>query len=254
MSQWGFYFNQERCIGCRACEMACKNWNDTRRGDADMNPSGYTYTGVAVDAKEPGTTFIDTTTGKTNYAEFNKYYMKENWRRVSKTHYGYVRKNAKNVFETNYDVLNISIGCNHCANPACMAACPMGAYSKDPAYGAVLVDRNACISCGKCHDACPWNAPQYYDDPAKYKVGAANRPRATKCTLCLDRIKENLRPACVAACINRAMDAGPMDELRTAYPDAVAKIPEFAADDDGMGGHTEPNIIFKPRARKTSGI
>lgn len=121
----------------------------------------------------------------------------------------------------------------------------MGCIYKEETIGAVLVDNSVCISCGKCRSACPWDAPQYYDKKfATYALNDPARPKMTKCTLCLDRINENLKPMCVAACLNIALDAGPMDELEQKYKN---KNYELSTTMPGQMGDlsTGPNIIFR---------
>jgi anaerobic dimethyl sulfoxide reductase subunit B (iron-sulfur subunit) len=245
MSQWGFYFNQSRCLGCKTCILACKNWNEERRGDAAVNAvtiESMTSHMVEEGAYEYGSNYIDSQ-GYTNYADFRKNYMKEKWRRVESFESGKTLRNKNtHIFSSDFDRRYISISCNHCDTPACRDACPTAAIYKEESIGSVLVDSSACISCGKCRQACPWDVPQYYDDNfAKYNINDPARPRMTKCTFCADRIKEGLKPACVAACWNRALDAGPMDELEARYPSAVRVLPEFS------DGGTGPNILFKSK-------
>jgi anaerobic dimethyl sulfoxide reductase subunit B (iron-sulfur subunit) len=253
MAQWGFFYDQSRCIGCKACEFACKNWNDGKRGDRDINPVDYEYRWPEKESNIEKDLFVDAN-GYTNFKEYRKYYMKERWRRLTTHPYGYVTTNMKGTYVPNYDVLNLSVACNHCEKPACMASCPTGAYYKEEKYGIVLVNRELCISCGKCQSACPWGAPQYYDNPEKYSVSDLNRPRATKCTFCYERIEKGLRPACVAGCMARALDAGPIEELKSAHPEWTDKLNEFVIPDEGIGSDTKPNIIFKKRVHKTNRV
>ena len=251
MIQWGFYFNQDRCVGCKTCVMACKNWNEARRGDAAVNGRDYKGKQVGLGRLEPLTHFVNPTTGTSHYEEFRKFHMKEDWRRVETHEKGGVMQRSDYTFASTFDRRYLSIACNHCDRPACKKACPQGIITKEPTYGIVLVNNTDCISCGECKTACPWEAPQFYhyefnsfdeDDP--------KRPRMTKCTLCIDRIVEGLKPACVAACWNRALDAGPMDELKAKYVDhAVTGLPEFKSDFvAGLKIHLRPNIIFKKKA------
>lgn len=246
MSQWGFYFDQSRCVGCKACVLACKNWNEERRGDASINVLdlvGY----QVYEGQHEKNSYIDETTGETNYNEYRKYYMKENWRRVETYDSGYTHINqTDNTFEFNIDRRYISLGCNHCDNPACVRACPVGAIHKEPDKGIVLVDSSICISCGRCKTACAWGVPQFYDDPGKYSIDNPARPRMTKCTLCKDRIDVGLKPACVAACWNRALQAGPIEQLKADNPDYVETLPDFKTD-ESIGIKSEPNIIFKSK-------
>ncbi|HAL86357.1 MAG TPA: hypothetical protein DCM31_05475 [Deferribacteraceae bacterium] len=243
MSQWGFYFDQTRCFNCKACVFACKSWNDDKRGDVSLNvPLAWIETGKYDNPSAYEA--LSGSTGEQNYAEYRKYHMKENWRRVTATEYGDVPPNI--------DVLNVSIGCNHCDEPACVKACPMQIIEKESKFGAVLVNNEYCISCGKCKDACPWDAPQFYDPEFRsYADADPKRPRMTKCTLCYERISEGLKPACVAACVGRALECGPIEELKAKYPNAVVTLENFASDEiPSMGIYTKPNIIFKARAKK----
>ena len=228
MSQYGFYFDQTRCFNCKSCIYACKSWNDERRGDAKINaPLSWL---PDIDNKEvtkyanPGDYELGSPLGEgqINYAEYRKYHMKENWRRLDTVEFGDVPPNV--------DAMHISVSCNHCEDPACVQVCPMGNITKEPKYGAVLAG-DGCISCGKCASACPWGAPQFYDENyAAYSQTDPNRPLMTKCIMCYDRVEEGLRPACVAACIGRALEFGPMDELKQKHTGYSTTAVGFAAD------------------------
>ena len=243
MSQWGFYYDQTRCTNCKACMFACKSWNEDKRGDANINvPLSWLDTGKYTLPAEYE--YLPGSTGEQNYAEYRKYHMKEDWRRVTTVEYG--------TEPPTVDVLNLSLGCNHCNKPACIEVCPVQIIYKEPDFGVVLVDNTNCISCGKCLDACPWGVPQFYD-PAfrKYAQTDPLRPRMTKCTLCLDRIREGLKPACVAACNSRALDAGPVDELKQKYSGWSSTVENLQTDYvPSLGINTGPNIIFKKRTRR----
>lgn len=243
MSQWAYYYDQTRCLNCKACTFACKSWNEDKRGDANINvPLSWLDTGKYDNPAEyedlPGST------GVQNYAEYRKYNMKEEWRRVTTVEYG--------VEPPNVDVLNLSIGCNHCDDPACIKVCPMQIIYKEPEHGVVLVDNTNCISCGKCKDACPWDAPQFYDASFRsYAEDDPARPKMTKCTMCVDRINEGLKPACVAACNGRALDCGSIDTIQSKYPNTVGTVENFPSDNVPiLGISTKPNILFKPRTRR----
>ena len=147
-NQMGWYFNENNCIACRACEAGCKQEFDL--------PTGVRRRRVLI--KEEG-----------------KY--------------------------PNVKVRYISISCNHCEEPACMKACPVGAYTKEPEFGAVLHNQEKCIGCKRCMAACPYGAPQF--DETKKKVD--------KCSFCYHRLKEGLPPACVRTCL--VMHYGTEDSL-----------------------------------------
>ena len=92
--------------------------------------------------------------------------------------------------------------CNHCANPACVAACPTGAMAKCAEDGTVLVDQQVCIGCGSCVEACPYQVPQL-DEAAGV---------SSKCTLCHDRLAAGLKPWCVQACPGEARIVGDLND------------------------------------------
>ena len=99
-------------------------------------------------------------------------------------------------------LFHLSLACNHCADPACMGACPALAYSKDPRTGIVLLDSDKCIGCRYCSWACPYDAPEW--DAASGVM--------SKCTFCDDRLALGLAPACATACPTGALgvaDLGP---------------------------------------------
>jgi anaerobic dimethyl sulfoxide reductase subunit B (iron-sulfur subunit) len=106
----------------------------------------------------------------------------------------------------------LSTGCLHCAEPSCAGACPFDAITKRDNDGVVVVDQEECVgadSCGRpCLEACPYDAPQF---------GAEENPKIQKCGFCLDRWPDGKLPICVAACPTRAMDAGPIEEIRARY-------------------------------------
>lgn len=240
MKQWGFYFDQTRCVNCKACILACKAWNEDRRGDTNFNPElTWLRTGRYSEPYEyenlPGSS------GEQNFREYSKYHMKEHWRRVYSKEYG--------VRPPEIDVINLSISCNHCDEPICVKVCPMGHIYKEEEYGIVKTDLNTtCIGCQKCKQACPWESPQFYDDLDKYEVNDSRRPQMTKCDLCIDRIRQGLKPACVAACIMRALDAGPLDELKQRYLEWDDKIEDFPSGYiESLDLDVKPNLIIKKK-------
>ena len=105
---------------------------------------------------------------------------------------------------------HLSLACHHCDRPACLAACPSGAYRKR-SDGVVLLDAERCLGCMYCEMACPFGAPSYD------KTGGV----MTKCDLCATRIDRGLLPACVAACPTEALvfrKAGDKESAREVIP------------------------------------
>ena len=129
-----------------------------------------------------------------------------------------------------YQRLNISMACNHCDNPVCLKGCPTRAYTKFAEYGAVLQDPDICFGCGYCTWVCPYNAPQL--DPVKGEV--------SKCNMCVDRLEVGLKPACVSACLGKALDFGVIENIPEGRTQAKTEIPGFPRTDI-----THPNIRFQ---------
>jgi anaerobic dimethyl sulfoxide reductase subunit B (iron-sulfur subunit) len=128
--------------------------------------------------------------------------------------------------------VNISTAtvCRQCEDAPCANVCPNGAISRDKGFVHVMQER--CIGCKTCVVACPYGAPQYNE----------TKGHMTKCDGCYDRVAEGKKPICVESCPLRALDFGPIDELRKKHGDlaAVAPLPR--------AHFTKPNIVIKPNA------
>ena len=125
---------------------------------------------------------------------------------------------------------NISMACNHCDDPVCLKGCPTRAYTKFAEYGAVLQDPDICFGCGYCTWVCPYNAPQL--DPVEGTV--------SKCNMCVDRLEVGLKPACVSACLGKALEFGVIENTPEDRFQVEAQIPGFP--DPSI---TNPNIRFQ---------
>jgi anaerobic dimethyl sulfoxide reductase subunit B (iron-sulfur subunit) len=128
---------------------------------------------------------------------------------------------------------SISLACNHCAAPACMAVCPVEAISKDPDTGLVAIDQELCIVCQECIAACPYEAPVYFSD-----TNTVN-----KCDGCRGLLAVGEKPACVASCYTRCLDFGDLEELKTKYgSDLTSALPVLP--DPSV---TTPSLLINPK-------
>ncbi|WP_263078192.1 dimethylsulfoxide reductase subunit B [Endozoicomonas sp. Mp262] len=152
-----------------------------------------------------------------------------NWRRVYEYGGGSWIKNDDGTFHQDVFAYYASISCNHCAKPACTKACPTGAMHKRDKDGLVVVDTDVCVGCRYCEMACPYGAPQFN----------AEKKHMTKCDGCYDRVEEGKKPICIESCPLRALDFGPIDELRAKYGTKadIAPLPDPAM--------TQPSLVIK---------
>ncbi len=133
---------------------------------------------------------------------------------------------------------NAFLPCFQCANPVCVPAAN-GALFKEPKYGAVLMDpaRATDSSMKAAWQACPYGSIAFDSD--------SPNSNASKCTMCVDRLQQNLLPACVVSCPMRALDFGPADVLAKKYPNAQTELQDYPA-----SSLTRPSAFFKPTATK----
>lgn len=163
----GVLVDLTRCIGCRGCQVACKSWNNCAAGPTRLD----------VDFTNPKELNSECYTNVA-FVEIEHEAMLDRW------------------FVKNQ--------CMHCKDPACVSACPVGAFSKTP-EGAVDYDYSRCIGCRYCMVACPFNVPKYEWEKTS--------PAIRKCNFCADRLATGRPPACVKSCPTRSMFFGPLDEV-----------------------------------------
>lgn len=134
----------------------------------------------------------------------------------------------------------LATSCYHCTQPACVPACPVEAITKRKEDGVVVVDQIKCLGkdqCDLCWQACTYKAPQF---------GAEQNAKMQMCNFCLDRLEERKKPICVAGCPMRALDSGPLEELKAKYGDA-REAEGFAYSDE-----LKPSVLFKPKFKGPS--
>jgi anaerobic dimethyl sulfoxide reductase subunit B (iron-sulfur subunit) len=124
---------------------------------------------------------------------------------------------------------NVSVACNHCDDPVCVAVCPTGAMHREVETGLICVDANVCVGCGYCELSCPYGAP---------KVDR-QKGHSVKCDGCVDLVKKGETPVCVMACPARALTFGSIDSLSAQGERAsIAPLPAPT--------YTTPNLFVTP--------
>lgn len=145
----------------------------------------------------------------------------------------------------------ITLACQHCENPACIKACPVGATYKREEDGVVIQDYDKCIGCRMCMAACPytgvrlfnWEEPKY---SIAFPVGDADVPAhqkhtVEKCTFCAHRLAKNEQPACVEACLGRARYFGDLNDPKSEVSQLILKRSHFRLLPEK---ETEPSVYF----------
>ncbi len=223
----GFFTDTSVCIGCKACEVACKEWNL-------VPEDGMVWTGESYD----------------NTSELGA----NTWRHVA-----FIEQNEPLHLDGDEppDALRWLMSsdvCKHCTHAACLDVCPTGSLFRTE-YGTVVVQEDICNGCGYCVPACPFGVldkrhiPRHSGDPPAevlgLQLGKKEDGRVWKCTLCYDRLKGGHEPACAKACPTDSIQFGPLDELRERADKRLAKLQGenwngarlYGRDpDDGVGG------------------
>ena len=179
----GFFTDTSICIGCKACEVACKEWNGVPDDRLDLLGMSYDNTGAlgadtwrhvafieqagAVDQRPPGDS------------------------------------GARAGLPADLRWLMMSDICKHCTHAACLDVCPTGSLFRTE-FGTVVVQEDICNGCGYCIPACPYGVIDQRQGDG----------RAWKCTMCYDRLKVGVEPACSKACPTDSIQFGTLDELR----------------------------------------
>lgn len=153
-----------------------------------------------------------------------------NFRRVYSYEEGSYIQNPKNAIVHNIKSFYFTIACNHCKTPACIPSCPTGAITKRKEDGVVIIDQKVCQGTQLCVKACPYGGPQY--NPKKFKTD--------KCDFCIDLQEKGEDPVCVSTCPMRAIEFGPIEELRKKYGN-VSEIKGMPS-----SSITNPNIVITP--------
>jgi formate dehydrogenase iron-sulfur subunit len=186
---YGFFTDTTVCIGCKACEVACKEWNNLPADDVGLTGESYDNTSAL---------------------------SANTWRHVAfveRSGEAGLRKNEQQPFQSGW--LMMSDVCKHCHNPPCLEACPTGALFKTE-FDTVVVQQDVCNGCGYCVPACPFGVVDI----------SLLDGKAHKCTLCYDRLKGGLEPACAKSCPTNAIQFGEVDDLMGRARERVDELHE----------------------------
>jgi len=201
----GFYTDTTVCIGCKACQVACHQWNDL---PAESGPNN----GLPVlsgDSYDNTRSFSDV-----------------NWRHVK-----FIEQFSEDRSEAAW--LMMSDVCKHCANAPCLEVCPTGAILRTE-FDTVYINGPACNGCRDCISACPFGVIHI----------SPRSQTAQKCTFCYDRLQQGMPPACAQACPTQSIQFGPLAELKKRaqsrverlHKQGVAKAHLYGADESILGG------------------
>jgi len=149
------------------------------------------------------------------------------------------------------DMQFLPINCQHCENPACVKACPVGATFKREEDGVVIQDYDKCIGCRYCMVACPYSGVRQFNwKEPEYAIGVSMGDEnidehrfnvVEKCTFCSHRLAEGGIPACVETCPNVARFFGDLDDPNSEVSQAIKGRDYFhLLDEQG----TKPSIYY----------
>jgi formate dehydrogenase iron-sulfur subunit len=245
----GFFTDTSVCIGCKACEVACKEWNLVPDDGFNLLGQSYDNTGgltanswrhVAF-IEQPRTNGTAATTVPDTGTEPGVGPAVDALAAAGGTGPEFLGMPLSDLPgrvgaapRTDFRWLMMSNVCKHCTHAACLDVCPTGALFRTE-FGTVVVQEDICNGCGYCVPACPYGVIDRREGDG----------RAWKCTLCYDRIGDGLTPACAQACPTESIQFGDLDELRERADRRVATLHERGVESarlygrdpsDGVGG------------------
>ena len=259
----GFFTDTSVCIGCKACEVACKEWNTLPMDDAHgvrdvIGLSGMSYdnTGQLGANSWRHVAFIEQTrTVDLPMPTFGRPGddRSDSGRSVTDGPNDESLATAQQSSVLNAEALSefdpqtgqsgtdkqirwlmSSDVCKHCTHAGCLDVCPTGALFRTE-FGTVVVQGDICNGCGYCVPSCPYGV-------IEQRKGDG---RVFKCTMCYDRLTDGLQPACATACPTQSIQFGNLDELQARADARLATLKSQGVEtarlygrdeDDGVGG------------------
>ena len=223
----GFFTDTSLCIGCKACEVACKEWNQV-----PMSIEGFT--GKSYDNS------VDLGANRWRHVAFIEQKVpatvQDGASLLDAAERGAAIDSGLQTYQEGdgFRWLMASDVCKHCTHSACLEVCPTGSLFRTE-FGTVVVQEDICNGCGYCIPACPFGVIERREGDG----------RAFKCTLCYDRLKDDMEPACAHACPTKSIQFGELTVLHHHAERRLAKLKEAGQDkaqlyladaEDGIGG------------------
>lgn len=274
-SRRGFFTDTSICIGCKACEVACKEWNrNPADGDYQILGSSYDNTGALGADTWRHVAFVEQDGARIQQArESGRKLVSLGMPQVGAPAEGSsvgsgsdsagggcgsggcgsTSSSGATPDTPEFRWLMSSDVCKHCTNAGCLDVCPTGALFRTE-YGTVVVQDDICNGCGTCVAGCPFGVIERRDDglvdtPASRQMpDSVKRPQdgvAQKCTLCYDRMKDDETPACAKTCPTTSIKYGQRQDMLAAAQERVAQLHQQgmtearlygANPNDGVGG------------------
>ncbi len=225
----GFYTDTTVCIGCKACQVACHQWNALPNGSGPPSDSREGLRNPKHSFESPPDTGRIALPLLSGHSYDNTRSLSDvNWRHVK-----FIEQFSPDPNRTEAAWLMMSDVCKHCVHAPCLEVCPTGAIMRTE-FDTVYITEPACNGCRDCVSACPFGV--IHMSPSK---GVAQ-----KCTFCYDRLKEGLPPACAQACPTQSIRFGPLNRLKEQARARVAQLHRegqiqahlYGADDKILGG------------------
>jgi formate dehydrogenase iron-sulfur subunit len=225
----GFFTDTSVCIGCKACEVACKEWNKVPSDNQGFLGSSYDNSGELGSERWRHVAFIEQKlpVGVEGAAPDD---LVAEAARQNLVEQGL----QADTDEDGFRWLMSSDVCKHCTEAGCLDACPTGSIFRTE-FDTVVVQEDICNGCGYCVVSCPFGVLDQREEDG----------RVWKCTLCYDRLQGDMEPACAQACPTDSIQFGDLDELRERAQKRVEMLHGkgrtearlYGEDpDDGVGG------------------
>ena len=235
----GFFTDTSICIGCKACEVACKEWNrNPIDGDLEILGSSYDNTGELGANTWRHVAFVEQGQERIEQArESGRKLVSLGMPTIGPKSSGAPGSTPAGDLSTadrtppdtpEFRWLMSSDVCKHCTNAGCLDVCPTGAIYRSQ-FGSVVVQEDVCNGCGTCVSACPFGVIERRDDGTVSPRANREEPidrmgTASKCTLCQDRLVAGEEPACSATCPTQSIRFGEHEELTASAQERVADL------------------------------